>query len=389
MDLARVFVLELDEAAAAAAVAQAFPFGETHLVERLRPPERLSLLVFRRQILRPVGARERSRARASASFNTKLGSIHKPMSDVMANGLSSAGARECGSISGERKSPSQDVKSGPRSSSPTPPASAHDMGEGHPERPDRLRAIERALESEAFQMLARDAAPRADLAAIARVHPQDYIEAIRAAAPKQGLAALDAGHVDVAGHLRGRAARRGRRGLRGRRGDERQGPQRLRRDPPARPSRRSRDPDGLLLLQQRGDRRAPRAGRARRRAGRDHGFRRPSRQRHPAHLLGRSDRHLRLDPQMPHYPGTGAVASAASTTRSSTRPCGRATAAKRSARRWRPRSCRASRRSRPISSSSRRASTPIGAIRSATSTGRSRLRLGDAEADGDRAQARP
>src|SRR5271154_5421199 len=66
------------------------------------------------------------------------------------------------------------------------------MGEGHPERPDRLRSIERALESEAFQMLARDAAPRADLAAIARVHPQDYIEAIRAAAPKQGRTALDA-----------------------------------------------------------------------------------------------------------------------------------------------------------------------------------------------------
>ena len=66
------------------------------------------------------------------------------------------------------------------------------MGEGHPERPDRLRAIERALEGEAFQMLARDAAPRADLAAIARVHPQDYIEAIRAAAPSHGRAALDA-----------------------------------------------------------------------------------------------------------------------------------------------------------------------------------------------------
>jgi acetoin utilization deacetylase AcuC-like enzyme len=66
------------------------------------------------------------------------------------------------------------------------------MGQGHPERPDRLRAIERALESETFQMLARDVAPRAALTAIARVHPQDYIEAIRAAAPKQGLAALDA-----------------------------------------------------------------------------------------------------------------------------------------------------------------------------------------------------
>jgi acetoin utilization deacetylase AcuC-like enzyme len=67
----------------------------------------------------------------------------------------------------------------------------HEMGEGHPERPDRLRAIERALESEAFQMLARDVAPRADLAAVARVHPKDYIEAIRAATPKAGLTAVD------------------------------------------------------------------------------------------------------------------------------------------------------------------------------------------------------
>jgi acetoin utilization deacetylase AcuC-like enzyme len=72
-----------------------------------------------------------------------------------------------------------------------PACLAHEMGEGHPERPDRLRAIERALESEAYQMLARDLAPRADLAAIARVHPQDYIEAIRAATPKQGLRAVD------------------------------------------------------------------------------------------------------------------------------------------------------------------------------------------------------
>ena len=72
-----------------------------------------------------------------------------------------------------------------------PACLAHDPGEGHPERPDRLRAIDRALESEAFQMLARDAAPRADLGTIARVHPRDYIEAIRAATPQQGLAAVD------------------------------------------------------------------------------------------------------------------------------------------------------------------------------------------------------
>ncbi len=73
-----------------------------------------------------------------------------------------------------------------------PACLAHDMGEGHPERPDRLRAIERALESEAFQMLARDSAPRAEPGTITRVHPQEYFEAIRDATPQQGLAALDA-----------------------------------------------------------------------------------------------------------------------------------------------------------------------------------------------------
>ena len=72
-----------------------------------------------------------------------------------------------------------------------PACLAHDMGEGHPERPDRLRAVERALESEVFQMLARDAAPRAELKAIARVHPLGYVEAVRAAEPKQGHVAID------------------------------------------------------------------------------------------------------------------------------------------------------------------------------------------------------
>src|SRR3984893_13247896 len=87
---------------------------------------------------------------------------------------------------------SQDVKSGTTLLISHPACLAHDMGAGHPERPDRLRAIERALESEAFQLLARDSAPRADPGAIARVHPQEYSEAIRHAAPQQGLAALDA-----------------------------------------------------------------------------------------------------------------------------------------------------------------------------------------------------
>jgi acetoin utilization deacetylase AcuC-like enzyme len=68
---------------------------------------------------------------------------------------------------------------------------AHEMGPDHPERPDRLRAIERAFESEAFQMLARDIAPRADDMAIARAHPLDYIEALRGAAPAQGYTVID------------------------------------------------------------------------------------------------------------------------------------------------------------------------------------------------------
>jgi acetoin utilization deacetylase AcuC-like enzyme len=69
---------------------------------------------------------------------------------------------------------------------------SHEMGEGHPERPDRVRAIERALENETFQTLARDVAPRADDSWIARVHPLEYIEALRDAAPEHGRVALDA-----------------------------------------------------------------------------------------------------------------------------------------------------------------------------------------------------
>jgi acetoin utilization deacetylase AcuC-like enzyme len=63
---------------------------------------------------------------------------------------------------------------------------------GHPERPDRLRAIERALEAEKFQNLIRVEAPRAEVEAIALCHPMRYIEAIREATPKEGLVRLDA-----------------------------------------------------------------------------------------------------------------------------------------------------------------------------------------------------
>jgi acetoin utilization deacetylase AcuC-like enzyme len=63
---------------------------------------------------------------------------------------------------------------------------------GHPERPDRLRAIEQALEHEKFQSLAREQAPMASLDVIGRVHPMDYVEQVREASPKEGLVRLDA-----------------------------------------------------------------------------------------------------------------------------------------------------------------------------------------------------
>ncbi len=63
---------------------------------------------------------------------------------------------------------------------------------GHPERPDRLRVIERVLEHEKFQSLAREQAPLAEIAAIARCHPMPYVEAIRDASPSEGMVRIDA-----------------------------------------------------------------------------------------------------------------------------------------------------------------------------------------------------
>lgn len=68
----------------------------------------------------------------------------------------------------------------------------HRTPAGHPERPDRLRAIDRALEAEKFAPLARAAAPLAALETVALCHPMDYVVEIRDASPKQGMVRLDA-----------------------------------------------------------------------------------------------------------------------------------------------------------------------------------------------------
>ena len=68
----------------------------------------------------------------------------------------------------------------------------HLMPMGHPERPDRLRAVEGALEHEKFQTLAREQAPMASLEMVALAHPREYVEEVRAASPKEGMVRLDA-----------------------------------------------------------------------------------------------------------------------------------------------------------------------------------------------------
>jgi acetoin utilization deacetylase AcuC-like enzyme len=73
-----------------------------------------------------------------------------------------------------------------------PASCGHEMGPGHPERPDRIRAVERVLEDEAFRSLARAQAPRASRTALLRVHPESYVAAIERAAPSEGFTRLDA-----------------------------------------------------------------------------------------------------------------------------------------------------------------------------------------------------
>ena len=63
---------------------------------------------------------------------------------------------------------------------------------GHPERADRLKAVDRALEDEKFQLLAREQAPAAGLDTIALAHPLDYVEQIRDATPSVGMVRIDA-----------------------------------------------------------------------------------------------------------------------------------------------------------------------------------------------------
>ncbi|QJP15246.1 histone deacetylase family protein [Starkeya sp. ORNL1] len=62
---------------------------------------------------------------------------------------------------------------------------------GHPERPDRVRALNRVFEQEQFATLAREQAPMGAREDIVRVHPEDYVAALDEAMPEEGLVRID------------------------------------------------------------------------------------------------------------------------------------------------------------------------------------------------------
>jgi len=79
----------------------------------------------------------------------------------------------------------------------------HDMGEGHPECPDRLRAVLQALDSEEFADLLRDEPEEATEEQLTRVHPADYVAAILGIRPGPGeRVALDGDTLMSSGSAR-------------------------------------------------------------------------------------------------------------------------------------------------------------------------------------------
>ena len=82
-----------------------------------------------------------------------------------------------------------------------PVALLHEMGPGHPERPDRLRAVEQALQADDFRDLMRERAQNGAREAIIRVHPEEYLDAIEIASPNQGYTRLDGDTVMNASSL--------------------------------------------------------------------------------------------------------------------------------------------------------------------------------------------
>jgi acetoin utilization deacetylase AcuC-like enzyme len=71
----------------------------------------------------------------------------------------------------------------------------HDTGPHHPESPDRIRSVARAMEQSVFSGLVREEAPRATAQDIVRAHPGAYLDSLLKAMPEEGLRNIDADTV--------------------------------------------------------------------------------------------------------------------------------------------------------------------------------------------------
>ncbi len=67
----------------------------------------------------------------------------------------------------------------------------HKTSAGHPERPDRYRAVEAVLGQAEFDALVREKAETADLDTTRYVHTDRYVDALQAARPNDGYVYLD------------------------------------------------------------------------------------------------------------------------------------------------------------------------------------------------------
>jgi len=68
---------------------------------------------------------------------------------------------------------------------------SHVTPSGHPERADRIRAIEDALAAPRFAGLVRKMAPDGDITLAELVHAPDYLKRLRAARPAEGIGRID------------------------------------------------------------------------------------------------------------------------------------------------------------------------------------------------------
>jgi acetoin utilization deacetylase AcuC-like enzyme len=67
----------------------------------------------------------------------------------------------------------------------------HQVPEGHPERPDRLRALNAALEHPVFASLDRVEAPTANEDAVLLAHPESHLIAVMRAMPEEGIKQIE------------------------------------------------------------------------------------------------------------------------------------------------------------------------------------------------------